>query len=87
MRWDTQILCWCNSLFVGALTFLCHWSGEGGKSSIALVSAMETSAIITLGEVQKSTLGECPLIAIIISHMIAVVAPAAQARSRPGTRA
>jgi hypothetical protein len=87
MRWDTQILCWCNSLFVSALTFLCHWSGEGGKNSIALVRLMDISVIITLGGVQIPALREHAWLAVILSHMMIVIAPAAWMRGRPGTRA
>jgi hypothetical protein len=68
-RWDTQILYWRISLFVGVLAFLCRWSGEGGKNSIALVRAMDTLAVITLGGVQIPTLGELARLAIITSHM------------------
>ncbi len=26
------MLCWCNSIFVGALTFLHFWRSEGGRT-------------------------------------------------------
>ena len=58
MRWDTCILCWRDSLFGGVLTYLCRWSGEGGKNGIALVRAMYTSTVITLGGVRVPVLGE-----------------------------
>ncbi len=86
IRWDTWIFCWRNSLFVGALTFLCHWSREDGKISIALVSAMDTSAIITLREVQIPELGGRAWLAIISIYMMVVIAPATWARVRSGTR-
>jgi hypothetical protein len=84
-RWDTQILCWRDSLFVGALISLCCSSREGGKNGIALVGAMDMSAIIALRGVRVSTLGECAQLAIIMRHMMVVVAPAAQVRVRMGT--
>jgi hypothetical protein len=56
------------------------------QNGIALVGAMNTSAIITLGGVQITALGECAWVAIIMRHMMVVVAPAAQARARPGIR-
>ncbi len=87
IQWDTYILCWYNSLFLGALNFLHRWSGEGGKHSIAFVRAMDTSTIITLGGVWVSTLGECAWLAVILSHMVIVVAPAAWAKARQRTRA
>jgi hypothetical protein len=62
---------------VGALTFLHHWSGEGGKNGIALVRAMDMSIVITLGGVQITTLGKCAQLAVILSHMVIVIAPAA----------
>jgi hypothetical protein len=62
---------------VGTLTFLCRWSREGGKNSIAPVRAMDTSTIITLGGVQIPMLGERAWLAIIIVYMMVVVAPAA----------
>ncbi len=80
IRCDTQILCWCNSLYVGAFTFCCHWSGEGGKNGIALVRAMVMSIIVVL-IVQIPTLGERAWLAIIIMYMMVVVAPAAQVRA------
>jgi hypothetical protein len=36
---------------MGVLTSLCHWSRDGGKNGIILVRAMDTSTVITLGEV------------------------------------
>jgi hypothetical protein len=71
---------------VDVLTFLCCWSGEGGKNGIALVKVMEMSAVIALKGVQIPPLGECAWLAIIINHMMVAVAPAAQARARQGTR-
>ncbi len=73
-------------LFLGALTFLCNWCGEGCKNGVALVRAMNTSAVITLGGVQEPMLGERTQPAVILSHMVVVVAPAAQARARPRLR-
>jgi hypothetical protein len=61
---------------VGALTFLCRWSGEGGKNGILLVRAMVMSVIVILG-VKIAMLGECAWLEIIIGHMMVVVAPAA----------
>ncbi len=72
IQWDTYYV-WV----LGALTFLHRWSGEGGKNGIALVRAMNTSAVITLGRVQVPVLGERAWLAIILSHMVIVVAPAA----------
>jgi hypothetical protein len=69
------------------LTFLCRWSRESGKNGIALVRAMDTSAVITLGGVQIPKLGKRTWLAIIIIYMMVVVAPAAQAKARSGTRA
>jgi hypothetical protein len=43
---------------------------------------MDTPAVITLGEVREPVLGERAQLAIIMRHMIVVVAPAAQARAR-----
>ncbi len=80
-------LYWHNYLFLGALTFLCNWSGEGGKNGIALVRAMDMSAVVTLREVQVMVLGDCIRPAVILSHMVVVIAPAARARARPRTRA
>jgi hypothetical protein len=57
------------------------------KNGIALVRAMNESAIITFGGEQMPALRERTWLAIISSHMMVVVAPAAQARARPGTRA
>jgi hypothetical protein len=68
------------------LTFLCRWSGEGGKNGIALVRAIDMSAVIPLGGVQVPGLGEHALLAVILSHMMIVVAPAAQAKERPRKR-
>jgi hypothetical protein len=62
---------------VGALTCLCRWSGEGGKNGIALVRAMDTSAVITLGGAHTPVLGERTWLAIIIIYVVVVVAPAA----------
>jgi hypothetical protein len=62
---------------VGALTFLCHWSREGGKNGIALVRVMDMSAVITLGGVQIPMLGKQAWLGIIINYMMFVVAPAA----------
>ncbi len=87
IQWDTKILYWCNSLFLGALTILCNWSRECGKNGIALVRAMDTSAIVTLRGVRVPMLGECTWPAVILSHMVIVIAPAAWARVRPRTRA
>jgi hypothetical protein len=53
---ETDFLYWHNSLFLGAL-FLCLWSGEGGKDSIAFVRVMNASAVVTLGGVQVPMLG------------------------------
>jgi hypothetical protein len=61
----------------GALTSLCRWSKEGGKNGIALVRAMDTSAVITLRGVQIPALGECARLAIIIIYMMVAIAPAA----------
>jgi hypothetical protein len=72
---------------MGTLTSLCHWSGEGGKNVIALVRAMDTSAVITLGGLRIPALGERAWLVIILSHMVIVIAPASQARARPRTRA
>ncbi len=48
---------------------------------------MDTSAIITLGGVWVPMLGELARLAVILSHMVIVLAPAAWARARPRTRA
>jgi hypothetical protein len=72
---------------VGALTSLCLWSGEGGKNGITLVRAMDPSAIIALGGVRVPMLGECAWLAIIMRHMMVVLAPATQAKARMGPRA
>jgi hypothetical protein len=87
IRWDTWIICWCNSLLVGVLTFLSRWSREDNKNGIALVRAMDMPAVITLKGVQTYVLGERTQLAIIIIYMMVVVAPAAWARGRPRTRA
>jgi hypothetical protein len=60
-------------------------SGEDGKNGISLVRAMDTSAFIPLGGVKITTLGECAQLAVIMSHIMVVVAPTAQVRVRPGT--
>ncbi len=86
IQWDTWILCWCNSLFLDALTFIQRWSGEGGRNGIAFVRAMDTSAVITLGGVQVSALGERTWLAVILSHMVVVIAPAAWVRARQRMR-
>ncbi len=62
---------------MGALTSLCCWSRDGAKNSIPLVRVMDTSAIIALGGVQIPALGECAQLAITMTHMMTVVAPAA----------
>jgi hypothetical protein len=46
---------------------------------------MDMSTVITLGGVQITMLGERVWLVIIIIYMMVVVAPAAQARARPGT--
>ncbi len=51
---------------MGALTFLCRWSREGGNNGIVLVEAMDTSAVITLGGVPIPALGECTWLAVIL---------------------
>jgi hypothetical protein len=48
---------------------------------------MDTPAVITLRGVQVPALGERARLAVILSHMVIVVAPAAQTRARPRTRA
>jgi hypothetical protein len=65
---------------VGVLSFLCHWSREGGKNGITLIRVMDRSTIITLRGVQIPALGESAWLAVILSLMVIVVAPAAQAR-------
>ncbi len=73
---DTNFLCWCDSLSLGAL--LLHLrSNKGGKDSIAFVRAMNASAIITLGGVRVPALGDCTWFAIILVDMMVVVAPSA----------
>ncbi len=62
---------------MGKLTFLCSWSGEGGKNGITLIRVMDASAIITLGGVRVPALGERAWLAVILSHMMIVVASAA----------
>ncbi len=64
-----------------------HWSGEGGKNSIALIRAMNTSAVVTLGGVQVSALEGRSWPVVILSHMVVVIVPANQSRARPRTRA
>jgi hypothetical protein len=71
---------------VGALTFLCRWSRNGVKNGIALVWVMVMSGIIILG-VRIPALGERTWLAVILSQMVIVVAPAAQEKERLGTRA
>ncbi len=68
------------------LTFLCCWSGEVGKNHIALVRVMVMPIIVFLG-VQKLALEERAWLTIIIMYMMVVIAPAAQASARSGTRA
>jgi hypothetical protein len=75
--WDTKLLYWCDSLFLGALTFLCNWSGEGGKYRNALVKAMNTSAVFTHGGVRVPVLEGRIWPAVILTHMVVVIAPAA----------
>jgi hypothetical protein len=41
-----------------------------------MVRVMDTSAVIALGGVQVPMLGECTRLAIIMRHMMVVVAPA-----------
>ncbi len=48
---------------------------------------MDVSAVIALGGVRVPALRECAQLAIIMRHMMVVVAPATQARARMGTRA
>jgi hypothetical protein len=62
---------------MGALTSLCNWSREEGKNGITLVRAMNTSAVVTLGGVRVPTLEGRIRPAVILSHMVIVVAPAA----------
>jgi hypothetical protein len=46
-RWDTHFFfCWRNSLFVGMLTSLCRWSGEGDENFIVPVRTMDASIIM-----------------------------------------
>ncbi len=80
------ILCWRDSLFLGAITSLCLWSREGGKNGIALITAMVMSVIIILG-VQIPAFGGCAQLAITIFDMMVVLAPAAWMRARTRTRA
>ncbi len=47
------------------------------KNGIALVRMMDTSSNITLGGVQIPRLGERTWLAVILGHMVIVVAPAA----------
>ncbi len=47
---------------------------------------MDTSAVIILRGVGVSTLGERAQLAVILSHMVVVIAPAAWARARPRMR-
>ena len=47
------------------------------KNGITLVRAMDTSAAVTLGGVQVPVLGERTRLAVILSHMVVVIAPAA----------
>jgi hypothetical protein len=70
------LLCWHNYLFLGAITSLRFWSGEGGKNGIALVQAMVMSVIIILG-VQTPVFGGCAWHAIMLFDMMVFVAPAA----------
>jgi hypothetical protein len=70
---DTNFLYWRNSLFLGAL-FLCLWSREGGKDSIAFVRAMNVSAVVTLGGVQVPMLEGRIWPAVILVDMRVVVA-------------
>ncbi len=87
MGHTNSLLGWRNSLFVGVLTFLCCCSRDGGKNGIALVRVMDTSVVITLGGVGEPPFRECAPLAIIMSHMMVIVAPATQVIARPGTRA
>ncbi len=61
---------------MGALTFLCRWSSEGGKNIIVLDGARNTSAVIVLRGVLVPTSGGCTRLAIIMGHMMVVIAPA-----------
>jgi hypothetical protein len=47
------------------------------KNGITLVRAMDTSPVIALGGVQVPVLEKCTQLAVIIRHMMVVVAPAA----------
>jgi hypothetical protein len=70
------ILCWHDSLFLGAITSLCLWSREGGKNAITLVWAMVMSVIIVLG-VRTPAFGGCAQLGIMLFNMMVFVAPAA----------
>ncbi len=70
------ILCWCNFLFLGAITSLCLWSREGGKNGIILVWAMVMSVIIILG-IQTPAFGGGAPLAIMLFNMMVFEAPAA----------
>jgi hypothetical protein len=70
-----------NSLLVqfpiSGCAFLSLQLVRGGKNSIALVRVMDTSAVITLQELGVPALAERTWPAVISSHMVIVVAPAA----------
>jgi hypothetical protein len=70
------ILCWRNSLFLGAIISLCLWSKEGSKNATTLVRAMVMSIIIVLG-VRTPMFGCCDWLAIMLFNMMICVAPAA----------
>ncbi len=79
------MLCWHESLFLGAITSFCLWSREGSKNAITLVQAMVMSVIIVL-RVQTPTFGCCAWLAIMLFNMMIFVAPAAWARARTRAR-
>ncbi len=80
------ILCWHNSLFLGAIISLCLWSREGSKNAIALVRAIVMSVIIIVG-VRTPAFGRYTWLAIMLLDMMIFVAPAAWARARTRARA
>jgi hypothetical protein len=79
------ILCWRDSLFLGAIISLCFWSKEGSKNAIVLVRAMVMSVIIVLG-VRTPAFGRCAWLAIMLFDMMIFVAPAVRARARTRAR-
>ena len=80
-----SILCWRNSLFLGAILSLCLWS-KCRKNTIALVRAMVMPVIIIL-RIQTPAFWRCAWLVIMLFNMMIFVASAAWARARARSRA